>query len=78
MEWDAEDLRASLTHKPRGLNIARENELLNIFTPFCKPEDIIASNFPLLQRPAVVVDSADRILLWSLPEIFNTARQVGT
>ena len=76
MCWDAEQMRAKLGKMQRGMNMAREDELLKEFPPFCTPEKVLDNDLPLLQAPAVLVDSANRVLLWHLPDILTPERQV--
>ena len=78
LEWDAEDLRASISKRPTGFNQTIENELLEIFQPFCPIADVLSDNLPVLHRPGVVLDSAGRILAWALPGILSKTRQVST
>ena len=78
MDWDAEDLRASLTKRQNGMNMAKEDELLDIFPPYAPPEEIKGNRMSLLRGPAVAVDSWGRLLYWHLPGIFLPRRQVST
>lgn len=78
MAWDAEDLRASLGQRAAGFDLDVENELLNMFPPFCDASRVIANDMPLLQAPAVVVDNVGRVLMWHLPGVFTPDRQVST
>lgn len=65
-----------MTIKPSGLNIPVEDELLERFPPFCRPEDVKASTMPALTRPAVIEDVKGRILVWTLPGLLSNFRQV--
>ena len=76
MNWDAEDYCASLSRKPRGYNLAREDELLEIFKPFATVQEVTSNQLPLLESPGVVVDSDDRVLLCALPGLLTGERQV--
>ena len=77
MDWNADDLRASLGKKPNGFNQKREDQLLDIFQPFCPVDDVLMQRLPILHRPAVVVDDIGRILAWILPGILSKVRQVS-
>lgn len=77
MSWDATDLRASLSKKCRGLNVDVENELIRTFPPICDPDDVFRDQLPLLRSPAIVVDSAGRVLVWALPDLLSPERQVN-
>ena len=67
----------ALGEKPLGKNLPLEDNLLGDFAPFCSPEQVIGSDFPLLQAPAVIVDNEGRVLLWHLPDIIRPVRQVS-
>ena len=78
LDWDAEDLRASLSKRQNGMNMVKEDELLEIFPPYDPPEQIKSNSMSLLRGPAVAVDSSGRLLYWHLPGIFSSRRQVST
>ncbi|KAI0708299.1 hypothetical protein C8Q76DRAFT_695733 [Earliella scabrosa] len=75
MCWHADDLRASLSKKQNGLNPAREDELLDIFQPFCEPEEVKDNQVPILYRPGMVVDGSGNVLVWHLPGLLSEGRQ---
>lgn len=77
MDWNADDLRASLGKKPSGFNQKREDQLLDIFQPFCPVDDVLMQRLPILHRPAVIMDDIGRILAWILPGILSNVRQVS-
>lgn len=74
--WNAQDLADQLSKRPSGLCMALEDALLDTFPPMCGIEAVLQNNFPLLRRPAVLVDPQNRILLWYLPGVLSSERQV--
>lgn len=76
MSWDAEELCAYMSKKPRGFNLDYEDALLERFPPVSGTESVLANDIPILLRPGIIVDSSGRILAWALPGILTEERQV--
>jgi hypothetical protein len=70
IDWDADRYNGSLTQRSTGLNEAVEKRISLKFPPLF--EDPMFMN-----RPFTLWDCHRRLLMWYLPEILLTERQVS-
>lgn len=70
LSWSVEDYMANLPPKPKGFSSPTEDYLEEKFPPVFQPP------YRHVNEPCIVVDCNGVILLWYLPDLLSSLRQV--
>ena len=70
MSWDVAEYSTFIGARPTGRNDRFESQVLERYMP------VVHNGSRFIDQPAIIHDSAGRIICWNLPGVLQSNRQV--